>query len=393
MGYLYNAGDQCTSITGGWKTNTSYAINTVTNGEVEINTFYKNVGTISYNSSNIVLNHPKSVGYGGIMMQTTKAINFVSQGIDSITINCSTSVSGWGYNQDAWDANKPYAWWDIGIIPSFSDGQNLSVYYHHGYDDGYINSAASPIQTRTESFSRTIEGLSKITGSFYVVVGIYRSVDADFSLTVNSITTASAATSNSPKTIWDFNGTTYSKIKTIYDNNGSTSSKIKYVYDNNGSTNSLVYSSEQSVYPGTTPIKLYTSGSPSISGFKLSSPGYAEAYGIYYVTLDLTGWNTLSISGKYNNYTGIYLATSLPQANANPGCLAMANGGTFGSYTYTNVWHKNNNSGSYTSTATTFSEDVNVSSYSGTYYLVISLYASNVTWGGQFVEITSAVLK
>lgn len=186
---LYSSGDQVSDLTGGWITNTSYAINAVNDVQaVEINDFYKNVGSITYNTSSIKFNHPKGVGYGGIMMQTVKPINFADEGIDSLTINCSTSVSGWGYNQDAWASNNVNAWWTIGVVSSLSNGQDLTKYYHHIYPLGYIDNAASPIQTKTENFSKTVSGLSSLSGSYYVVVGIYRSVDADFSMTLNSIT-------------------------------------------------------------------------------------------------------------------------------------------------------------------------------------------------------------
>lgn len=187
---LYNAGEQYKDLTGGWKTNTAYAINTVQNTSniPELNTFYKNVGGIAYNTDNIKFSHDKGVGYGGIMMQTEKAINFKEEEIESLTIDCSTSVSGWGYHQTAWGGGLTYANWTIGLVPEISDGQDLVKYYHHDYGDNYIDNEASPIQSKTESFSKTLTGLSSLNGSYYVVVGIYRAVDAAFSMTLNSIT-------------------------------------------------------------------------------------------------------------------------------------------------------------------------------------------------------------
>lgn len=154
-----------------------------------------------------------------------------------------------------------------------------------------------------------------------------------------------------------------------------------------------VFASEQTVYPGREVTSYLTQRNITQSNFGLSTPGYAEGYGMLYIKVNLTGWKQIRITGKLNNYTGVYLSKNLPSKTVNPGCLALALGGAFGDYKYSNVWNVHNDSQDYTSSAQTFDEPINVENLTGDYYIVISLYGSNVTWGGQFVNVTKVVLS
>ena len=108
-----------------------------------------------------------------------------------------------------------------------------------------------------------------------------------------------------------------------------------------------------------------------------------------YISIDLTGINTLNIKGKLYNGTGVVLTDTLPQANANPGALSVASQNKDTGYIHGGIWAKNLWNNTADTESIDVDEDVPVSSYSGTYYLVLALYGSNVNQGATYCEITS----
>lgn len=180
--HLYNKGNQETNVTGGWQQST-----TVMGDSAQITSWpHGPQGKTSFNTSNVGIEYTGS--YGGIMIATKKAINFKDLGINSITINCSTTIGGWGYDNYRWANGLTYATWAIALVPNLNDTQAYTKSYSHDYGNWYINGAST--DTRTESFSKTISGLSSLTGSYYVIVSLYRSVPGTFKMTLNTITCA-----------------------------------------------------------------------------------------------------------------------------------------------------------------------------------------------------------
>lgn len=177
--YLYNYGDQVTDVTGGWSRNSN-----VMTGSGNLTSWpYGPTGNVYMNSSNILIEYIGS--YGGVMVNTDRAINFADEGIDKITLNCSTTIGGWGYEDYKYNQALTYATWTFAIVPTIANNQGYTKSYTHDYGSWYIDGFKS--DTRTENFSKTITGLSALNGSYYVVAGLYRSVSGTFNMTVNSI--------------------------------------------------------------------------------------------------------------------------------------------------------------------------------------------------------------
>lgn len=179
--YLYNYGNQVTDVTGGWSKNSS-----LMTGDSLTTWPYGPKGNVYINTSNIVLEG--NGDYGGVMVNTGRAINFAAEGIDKITLNCSTTIGGWGYEDYKYNQALTYANWRFAVVPALANNQAYTKVYTHDYGSWYIDGFKS--DTRTESFSKTLSGLSSLNGSYYVVCGIYRSVGGTFKLTINSISCA-----------------------------------------------------------------------------------------------------------------------------------------------------------------------------------------------------------
>lgn len=177
---LYNAGDQVQDITGGWSKHKTL----MTNSTHITGWPYGPNGTVTFNSTNVKLAYGGS--YGGVMINTANAINFANENIKSLTINCSTTIGGWGYEDSKWSAGLTYATWVIALVPTIADEQAYTKVYAHDYGNNYIDGTSST--TKTESFQKTLNNLNSLTGSYYIVVGLYRSTPGEFSMTVNSIT-------------------------------------------------------------------------------------------------------------------------------------------------------------------------------------------------------------
>lgn len=104
--------------------------------------------------------------------------------------------------------------------------------------------------------------------------------------------------------IFDHDGTTKYEIGRIADHNGTEQHKIDKIYDHDGTTMSLIYSSEETVFPpGTGFIKRSYSkndqGSISDSELYVFVPDAADgaqcASCIIYKSVDFTGYNKLVI--------------------------------------------------------------------------------------------------
>lgn len=212
---LYAAGDQVTDLTGGWSKHSTLmaSTNQITNWPSSP------TGSVSFNSSNVVLSY--GGGYGGVMIHTAKAINFQEEGIDSITIDCSTVIGGWGYGDGKYNANLTYANWMVALVPKIANEQSYTLSYVHDFGSGYINGESSA--TKTDDWSKTIRGLSALTGSYYVVVGIWRTVPTGtFKLTVNNIFAESEQQTQTIKSFtsgtannWDYGANQKSEAKSF----------------------------------------------------------------------------------------------------------------------------------------------------------------------------------
>lgn len=178
--YLYNAGDQATDFTGGWVKHTTL----MPNSSNLTNWPYGPKGSVTVNSSNIVVSFGGE--YGGVMVTTSTPIDFKNEGITSITFEGSTTIGGWGYDDYKYDNALTYATWVFALVPSLSNGQGYTKSYIHDYGRGYIRGNSS--STKTESFTKTLTGLDQLNGSYYVVLGLYRSVSGKFDITLKSIT-------------------------------------------------------------------------------------------------------------------------------------------------------------------------------------------------------------
>lgn len=112
--------------------------------------------------------------------------------------------------------------------------------------------------------------------------------------------------------VYDNDGTANREIGKLYDHNGTTSTQIGKVYDNNGTTNSLIYSAEEYGWNyGNTGYAVSTRvvGNGSVNTGTFTA--YANAptvtsrsYALAWVTLNFTGYNTLTIN--YTYYDGPY---------------------------------------------------------------------------------------
>ena len=113
--------------------------------------------------------------------------------------------------------------------------------------------------------------------------------------------------------IYDFNGSVATEIKKIYDWNGSAATQIKNGYDWNGSAASRVYQYQSVLYGwnyGNTGYAIskrtQENGSVNTSTFTASAqpPANNRSYALAWVTLNFTGYNTLTIN--YTYYDGPY---------------------------------------------------------------------------------------
>lgn len=185
--HLYNAGDQATDLTGGWTTSRSYILQ-YSSGLFTPGHHVDSNKLAKFNDDHIYLEIAES-SHVGCVAYTAKPINFAEEGIKSITINCTSSMNGWGYEDYKYENIVPYAWWTIGLVPAINKEQTCAKYYGYEYPRGY-NGYYGPSDTKVSAtFSEQLSDLNKLSGSYYVVVGIYRSVpSAFFSMTINSIT-------------------------------------------------------------------------------------------------------------------------------------------------------------------------------------------------------------
>jgi len=182
--------------------------------------------------------------------------------------------------------------------------------------------------------------------------------------------------------IYDNDGSTNYQIGKLYDSDGTTSYQIGKVYDNDGTSNSLIYSAEAQFYPGAS-VGYRATNSGTVSGFSTTAPNGDNINStIAYIAVDLTGINTLTVTGYFdsaqtNTQSGAWLATYNQ---------LFGNSDSGGRYPYYTVGPGVNTT-YYTqmrrvldgATASTFTFDV--SGLTGTYYLAIGVY--NNGWNGR----------
>ena len=170
--------------------------------------------------------------------------------------------------------------------------------------------------------------------------------------------------------IYDNNGTTETEIGKVYDNNGTTETEIGKVYDNNGTTDSLIYTAE-TVYLGSGGVSWTISDkygcTPSVSGTTISlSIEYSDVNPISArvrtsSTVNLTDISTLYItcssaskSGNGSIMFGISKTASTAEIYGHPSLTAKV-------------------------APVAGTASLNVSGYTGSYYLVVEFFGS--TWG------------
>lgn len=181
--------------------------------------------------------------------------------------------------------------------------------------------------------------------------------------------------------IKDYNGSAWSEIGKVYDFNGSANTQIGKVYDNNGSANTLIYTAETQFYPGTG--VQYLAANVGAYGDFYANVTNGENDGnkngtVCYIQVNLTGINSLQITGSFSTgtggglggaFSGCWLANSsqLNYGNARYPYYTIGNGAS--STYYTLMWRIGGSTA--TGTGTTW----NVADLSGTYYLCAGVYA------------------
>lgn len=179
----------------------------------------------------------------------------------------------------------------------------------------------------------------------------------------------------------------YVKITKVYQwQDGAWKSMEASIYQN-GQWVSISQAIVQ-IYPGTSVTTMFTANTGVISGFKISRTANQEGYGMCYIPIDLTGVKNLHIEGSIQSFCGVCLSDKLPQANANPGALSVASQNSSTGYKHDNIWQKTNWAEDTTVTTVNIDDDVPVTNYSGTYYLILALYGSHVGMGATVAQIT-----
>lgn len=153
----------------------------------------------------------------------------------------------------------------------------------------------------------------------------------------------------------------------------------------------LVFSAEDQIYPGASVTTMFTSNTGVISGFKISRAANQEGYGMCYIPIDLTDYDTLTIKGSLQSFTGMCLSDKLPQANANPGALSVASQNSDTGYKHDSIWYKNNWPDGTDVITVTVDGPITVTNYKGTYYLILALYGSHIGVAATEAEITSVI--
>lgn len=146
------------------------------------------------------------------------------------------------------------------------------------------------------------------------------------------------------------------------------------------------WSSEAQFYPGTTPTRPTNYGSGSYTG---TSSNWSFWIGngtnvnsvVSYIPVNLTGINTLVITGSSSGSLAGWYLVNQSQKNTHAG--------QYGALTYPYYVFYSPNTSAYTQKGTSFPASINVSSYSGTYYLFLGGYTNSN--GDQSASITSVI--
>ena len=186
--------------------------------------------------------------------------------------------------------------------------------------------------------------------------------------------------------IYDNNGTEVKEIGKLYDDYTTEFKQIGEVWDNDGTSNTLIYKAEQTVFPGGTPTtKTFQASSlTTVGSFYANTSNSNGEAGMAYLGVDVSDWDKLSVtwSASSGQYSMVYVGLKSSVATS---------GGTWYLPNDTNSFYTliNGTSKSQTSTTT----NINVSSITGTYYLLCHVYSGSTRDAVSKSAITSAILS
>lgn len=164
--------------------------------------------------------------------------------------------------------------------------------------------------------------------------------------------------------IYDNDGTTNYQIGKLYDNDGSTNYQIGKVYDNDGTTGYLIYTGEAILFPGTSDYSGgwstagVTSSNADVSDTHLgANASYNATNGKVYSTqkISMDGFSKITFNVPYGNFAGQVI-------------VGIAS--TTGVYTTGSAWTK------YVQVTATGDWSIDVSSVTGSYYVIVSVWTN-----------------